>query len=187
MGTHHLISRNLFNESATDDHSTALGACHQGAAIEGLCPTRETVHDPPTPYTTFYHNISSVGNETTIAANVEGVLSWILRAWGGLNVPSAMSLPFNSASNLANPTFYPGVDKYDLIAFEEDGCAYIKTALDDTVSPPAYFNPSRKVKNWYICLTKWSYLYYTLSWKVGLTGQPQNPSCQKVDVIRVFN
>lgn len=64
---------------------------------------------------------------------------------------------------------------------------YISTGLDDTVSPPAYFNPNKKVKNWYICLTRYSYLYQTLSWKVGLTGRPQNPSCQKVDVIRVFN
>ena len=72
-------------------------------------------------------------------------------------------------------------------AFEEDGCLYIDASRDDTVSPPVYFDPDRHVKNWYICLTRYSYLYTTLSWKVGLTGTPQNPSCQKVDVIRVYN
>jgi len=171
----------------TDSCSTALGACHQGAAIEGLCFTSETLRDPPSSYTTFYHNVSSFGNDTAGAANVDGVLGWTLRAAGGLNVPSAMNIPFSGTSNIANPTFYPGTDNYDLIAFEEDGCAYIRASLDDTVSPPTWFDPSRKVKNWYICLTRWSYLYYTLSWKVGLTGEPQNPSCQKVDVVRVFN
>lgn len=98
-----------------------------------------------------------------------------------------MSLPISTSSNIANPMFYPGTDNYEVIAFEEDGCAYIKAQLDDSVSPPTWFNPSYKMKNWYICLTRWSYLYDTLSWKVGLTGEPQNPSCQKVDVVRVFN
>jgi hypothetical protein len=98
-----------------------------------------------------------------------------------------MFLSYSSTSNVANPTFFPSASNYNLIAFEEDGCMYMSTGLDDTVSPPAYFNPNKKVKNWYICLTRYSYLYQTLSWKVGLTGEPQNPSCQKVDVIRVFN
>ncbi|KAJ8115813.1 hypothetical protein OPT61_g2624 [Boeremia exigua] len=179
--------RLMLRSSNSTLNGTVLGACHQGAAIEGLCLTGDTIQDPTSSYTTFYHNVSSSRNETAGAANAEGVLSWILRAGGGLIVPSAMSLSFDSTSNLANPTFYPGVNERDLIAFEEDGCAYIRTTLDDTVSPPAYLSPARKVKNWYICLTRWSYLYYTLSWKIGLTGQPQNPSCQKVDVIRVFD
>lgn len=166
--------------------STALGACHQGAAIEGLCITSETLRDPPSLYTTFYHNVTSWDNNTAGAVGVDGVLGWTLRAAGGLVVPSAMALSLSPTSNIANPTFGPGTDKYTLIAFEKDGCAYIEASSDDTVSPPSYFNPSRKVKNWYVCLTRWSYLYYTLSWKVGLSGQPQNPSCQKVDVVRVF-
>jgi hypothetical protein len=98
-----------------------------------------------------------------------------------------MFLALDSTSNVANPTFYPGTDKSTSVAFEENGCLYIEASRDDTVSPPVYFNPNRKVKNWYVCLTRYSYLYTTLSWKVGLTGTPQNPSCQKVDVIRVFN
>ena len=98
-----------------------------------------------------------------------------------------MSLSLSATTNIANPTFFPGVTKYDVIAFDDDGFAYISAGLDDTISPPSYYSPNRKVKNWYICLTRWSYLYETLSWKVGLTGDPQNPSCQKVDVVRVFN
>lgn len=170
-----------------DACSTALGACHQGAAIEGLCPTGETVQDPPSLYTTFYHNVSSARNEEPDAANADGVLSWVLRAGGNLTVPSAMAMSPYLTSNVVNPIFHPGESPYTLIAFQEDGCTYVTASQDDTVSPPVYYDPSLKLKNWYVCLTRWSYLYQTLSWKVGVTGEPQNPSCQKVDVIRVFS
>ncbi|KAF9701681.1 hypothetical protein EKO04_000296 [Ascochyta lentis] len=179
--------RLIIKSSNSTLNGTALGACHQGAAIEGLCPTGETVQDPPSSYTTFYHNVSSANDQKPNAADVDGILSWILRAGGNLTVPSAMSMNPTPNSNVVNPTFYPGVSESTVIAFDTDGCTYISTWLDDTVSPPSYYDPPRKVKNWYVCLTRWSYLYQTLSWKVGVTGQPQNPSCQKVDVVRVFN
>jgi hypothetical protein len=35
-------------------------------------------------------------------------------------------------------------------------------------------------------VTNWAYTYVTLTWKIGLTSEPQNPSCQKVEVQRVF-
>lgn len=98
-----------------------------------------------------------------------------------------MSISPSLESNTVNPTFYPGTSSFTLISFEENGSAYLTANRDDTVSPPEYYNPPRKLKNWYICLTRWSYLYKTLSWKTGVTGEPQNPSCQKVDIVRVFN
>ncbi|KAH6642660.1 hypothetical protein C7974DRAFT_328184 [Boeremia exigua] len=179
--------RLILRSSNSTLNGTALGACHQGAATEGLCPTRETVQNPPSSYTTFYHNVSSDDNATAGAANTKGILNWILQAADGANYSSAMGLSLSDTSNVANPIFFPGMIAHSPIAFEEDGCTYIEAVQDDTVSPPVYFKPIRKVKNWYVCYTRWSYLYYTLAWKVGLTGQPQNPSCQKVDVIRVFN
>ncbi|KAF3034800.1 hypothetical protein E8E12_004639 [Didymella heteroderae] len=179
--------RLVVRSSNSTYNGTALGACHQGAAIEGLCVTDQTVQDPPSSYTTFYHNVSSARNEAAGATGIDGLISWTLRAGGNFTVPSAMFLALDSTSNVANPTFYPGTDKSTLVAFEEDGCLYIQADRDDTVSPPTYFNPSRKVKNWHVCLTRYSYTYTTLSWKVGLTGTPQNPSCQKVDVVRVYN
>lgn len=163
--------------------STTLGPCHQGAAIAGLCPTGSKLPDPSPP---FYHNVSSASNQKPGAANADGILSYILHA-SGIDVPSAMSMDAGLSSNVVNPTFYPNVEPYTLLAFDENGCAYISAGQDDTVSPPTYYDPSRKLNNWYICLTRWSYLYYTLSWKIGVTGEPQNPSCQKVDVMRIFN
>jgi hypothetical protein len=39
---------------------------------------------------------------------------------------------------------------------------------------------------WYVCTTLvTSYTYSTLAWVLG-SHSPQNPSCVKVDVVRVF-
>jgi hypothetical protein len=171
--------------TCADICSTALGACHQGAAIEGLCPTGEKIADPASSYTTFYHYVSSGSQETAGAPNTPGGLSWTLHA-GNMEVPSAMSLSFITGSNLANPTFFPGNETYTPVGFKDCGNMYIPQYQDDTVSPPVYYTPSLQLENWYVCLTRWSYLYSTLSWKIGVKGDPQNPSCQKVEVTRVF-
>jgi hypothetical protein len=63
---------------------------------------------------------------------------------------------------------------------------YIPRNQDDTVSPPVGLEEVDKVQNWYVCLTRYAYLYETLVWKIGITGEPQNPSCQKVQVYRQF-
>ena len=78
---------------------------------------------------------------------------------------------------------FPG-GVFDFISFDQDGYAYMTTSEDDMVSPPVY--GKIEVASWYVCLTRWSYLYHTLAWKVGRTGEPQNPSCVEVQVRRVF-
>jgi hypothetical protein len=85
---------------------------------------------------------------------------------------------------MAIPIISPGSEPYDVIWFDADGYAYLQAWQDDTVSPPVY--ATIEVASWYVCLTRWSYLYQTLVWKVGRTGEPQNPSCQEVQVRRVF-
>ena len=97
-----------------------------------------------------------------------------------------MSLSFVTGSNLANPTFYPGNQTYTPVGFKDCGEMYIPQYQDDTVSPPVYYTPTLQLENWYVCLTRWSYLYSTLSWKIGVKGEPQNPTCQEVRVMRVF-
>ncbi|KAF1844587.1 uncharacterized protein K460DRAFT_429333 [Cucurbitaria berberidis CBS 394.84] len=165
----------------------ALGACHQGAAVEGLCLTGDTIDDPAVSYTTFYHNVSSSENATVNANDTLGVLNYILTIGGGINVPSAMKFSQSPGSNIADPIFSPGWDDFTPIAFDEEcGSAYIPIYQDDTVSPPSYYNPTLKLKNWYICLTRFSYLYTTLVYKFGVTGEPQNPTCVAVEVVRVW-
>lgn len=111
------------------------------------------------------------------------MLNWILLA-GDLVVPSAMNFNQNSGSNIADLVFSPGYAAYKLVAFEECGSMYIPVYQDDTVSPPGYYDPTLKLKNWYVCLTRYSYLYTSLVFKIGVTGEPQNPSCVAVEVTR---
>jgi hypothetical protein len=169
----------------TDAGSAAFGACHEGAAIEGLCPTGERLNDTASSYTTFYHNVTSSADSAN-AQDSPGVVNWILHAAGNLSVPSAMSIYTSELSNVGVPIFAPGPTPYSAVSFDECGKMYIETTLDDTVSPPEYVGEGIKVYNWYVCLTQWSYLYTTLVWQIGRTGEPQNPSCQAVNVTRVF-
>jgi hypothetical protein len=161
-----------------------LGACHAGAAIESLCLTSEKRNDTASTYTTFYHNVSA--SDEPNAIDTAGVLAYVLRAGGGLEVPSSMQLSNQLTSNVAIPVISPGWDDYTAVYFDECGSLYIPAYQDDTVSPPESFPGTMRVKNWYVCLTRYTYTYTTLAWKVGLTGEPQNPSCQKVEVERVW-
>jgi hypothetical protein len=155
-----------------------------GAAIEGLCLTSQRRNDQATTYTTFYHNVSA--SDEPNAVDTLGVLVYVLYGGGGLVVPSAMRLSITPTSNVGIPIFSPGYTEYSTLNFEQNGSMYIEAYQDDTVSPPINFQTPLKVKNWYMCLTRWSYTYNTLVWKIGLSDQPQNPSCQKVEVERVW-
>jgi len=166
--------------------SHAVGACHQGAAIEGLCLTNLTVRDQATSYTTFYHNVSSQENKFANANDALGTLIYVLRAGLGLQVPSAMFFHEVPDSNMADLIFKPGYSANRPVAFDSCGSLYIPGTQNNTVSPPEYYEPELKVKNWYICLTRFSYLYESLVWKIGVTGEPQNPTCQSVGVQRVW-
>lgn len=98
-----------------------------------------------------------------------------------------MRFSIDVTSNVALPIFMPGNSSYTAVNFADDGCMYIPKSVDDTVSPPGYFSPPKKLTEWYVCLTRYGYLYQTLVWKIGVQGKPQNPSCQKVEVYRKFN
>lgn len=113
------------------------------------------------------------------------MLNWILLA-GSLTVPSAMKFNQDPGSNIADLIFSPGWNTYTLIAFKDCGSMYLPVNRDDTVSPPGYYNPPLKLQSWYICLTRYSYLYNTLNFKTGLAGEPQNPTCEAVEVTRVW-
>lgn len=162
---------------------TALGTCHEGAALEGMCVTGETPDTAPTLSTTFYQAITA----SSTPRDDYGILFWNLTLSGNFSVPSAMEFSIDATSNAAMPIFFPNNSSSTAVSFKESGNMYIARNVDDTVSPPASLNTTQALENWYICLTRWSYLYQTLVWKIGVEGVPQNPSCQKVAVQRVFN
>lgn len=96
-----------------------------------------------------------------------------------------MHLEYNPSSNVAIPLFFPDADSGISVEFDVDEKLYIEGGVDDTKpydASPAY---AGDVYNWYVCETHWGYTYPTLAWVLGIEA-PQNPSCQKVDVVRVF-
>ncbi|KAJ4348619.1 uncharacterized protein N0V89_009997 [Didymosphaeria variabile] len=175
----------LKSDNATLDGQT-LGACHQGAAIEGLCPSGNTHANNSTSYDTFYQQTQAEPTVPGADGDPYGPIVWNLTVNGGDIVPSYLQFSYDFLSDVSNPTFFPGNESYTSVSFTSAGCMYLARYLDDTVTPPQRLDTPQKVENWYICLTRWSYLYYTLNWKIGVEGVPQNPTCQKVTVYREF-
>jgi len=162
------------------DSSHALGACHWSAAYEGLCLTNDTTATPARPYTTFYHNVSSY--------DAEGILNWPMSLYGRVDpVPSAMRFEYEAGTNLVNIALTPWTDTYQLVWFEDGSASmYITIAKDDTGKAPDWVHPPKKVKNWYMCTMRYDDTWRSLAWKIGFVGEPQNPTCSKVDVVRVW-
>ena len=86
------------------------------------------------------------------------------------------------STNVALPLFGSYITTY--VAFDKDDLMFIRSYLDDTVSPPT--SKKRSLYRWYMCETYYTgYIYNTLSWTYG-SCPPENPSCKKVNVKRVF-
>jgi len=172
-----------FNLIVLSDNSTingsALTACHEGAAIEGLCLGGILSEPTDVEYETYTFNISSYPVDVEPSIGFPGYLVWELEG-GNFNLSTPVTLEFNPTSNIALPMFTPSeygtslaFDVNDLLNVQgSDG--YLPT-IGTTV---AYYR-------WYICETDGGYLYTTLAWVVG-AGEPENPTCSKVDVKRVF-
>ena len=168
-------------------HSQVIGACHQGAALEGLCPTDDTPGSQPQPYTTFYHNVSSYSGQLPNADDTQGMLYWTLHANNGaLIVPSAMRFWINPTSNVAIMMFAPGDSQYNLVSFEAgSGAMYIPLRHDENTGQS--IDPPIKLKNWYMCKSAYSARLITMVWRIGTKGEPDDPTCYRVDVKRVWN
>jgi hypothetical protein len=152
-----------------------LGACHEGAAIEGLC-----VNNPSTEnYVRFNYNTSAQETSPT-----SGLLTWNLELSGPTQiVSSAMRFSYNPASNVALPLFFPGNSEITQVSFADDGKLGISASQDDTKPLPNY--STTPLYRWQVCTTYYGYLYQTLAWTLG-SHSPQNPTCQSVDVYRQF-
>jgi hypothetical protein len=93
-----------------------------------------------------------------------------------------MTLSYNPTSNVAIPLFTPS-ESGTVVAVDPSGKLNIPSSLDDTVYPPVY--DPKPVYRWYACETNAGYQYQTLAWALGATW-PENPTCQSVEILRVF-
>lgn len=172
----------VINSDNATINGVTLAACHEGAAIEGLCLFGGPLSNNSV---TYQQNVSSYPSPTT-AAGLPGLLTYDLRG-GNFNVSSAMMLSYNPTSNVAVPLFFPGTDVgTTLVAFDECGKMNIQGWLDDRTYPlTTMAGAPVPYYRWYACGTDAGYMYETLAWTMG-EYPPENPSCQAVNVTRVF-
>lgn len=157
------VSSKPFNLVLKSDNQTlddaALYACHEGAAIEGLCLGSKNLTDA----SVFTFNTSSFSEPTNSSIGDPGIISWNLQTTE-LLVPSSLTLQNNPTTNVGIPLLYTGDDEAQLVAFDEDDQLNIQGTLDDTVSPLNFSTPTKAYYRWYICDTYWGYAYTTLAW-----------------------
>jgi hypothetical protein len=181
LGTFSLITAQYTNQSAPFSlqivSTTAtyngqyLLACHEGAAIEALCPGGTENPQP------FNFNYSGA----TVDQWTQGYLTWELRG-GNFNVSSPMRFTYDATTNIAVPILQPD-DVGQYVSFNSDDFLYVQ-GFDDRVWPrnTSYTVPYYR---WYICETYFAYVYNTLAWGVG-SALPDNPSCESVQIKRIW-
>ena len=171
-----LISKNETYNNA------ALGACHTGAAIESLCLGGKLLAANAS-FTTFQFNTTANQVVENPNAGVTGQITYLLRG-GNFNESEPFTLVYDATSNVAIPVFEPAYSG-TYVAFDKRGLLNIQGYVNDTVYPPntSKFTPYYR---WYACHTYFTgYQYITLAWVVG-PNKPENPTCVKVDVKRLF-
>jgi len=162
---------------------SVLGPCHIGAATEALCLTKTT--DLPANYSTAFFHFNTTGDDidTVPSPGAVGVLSYALPLVSG-PLTSPMVLAIDPTSNVAVPQLTPSILDTTGVAFDSDGKMNIQGSIDDTVYPQVY--KTIPYYRWYACYTNdIGYTYQTLAWVIG-PREPENPTCIKVDVVRVF-
>ena len=92
---------------------------------------------------------------------------------------------YNPGSNIAVPMFFPNSQNGQIIGFNDDDNMYIPSTGNDMVVPPNIM-ARENLTRWYVCETNVEYQYTTLAWLLGSDSVPENPSCVKVNVKRVF-
>lgn len=95
-----------------------------------------------------------------------------------------MQLSYNPTSNVAVPLFEPSISG-TFVGFDTDEKLFIAQYLDDTQLATAVVYDSKPIYRWAICKTYSGYYYTTLAWIMG-PHSAENPSCQKVNVVRQF-
>ncbi|KAK6214496.1 hypothetical protein LQW54_004217 [Pestalotiopsis sp. IQ-011] len=162
------------------------GACHAGAAIEGLCYIAGELNDT-TSYQQFNFNYSSY-DPTTGELYPYGWLEWELPLSSGdgetTSVPSALQIGLNLGSNVNVALFYPGYDDFTTLQKSEIDTLYVSGGVDDTQNTDTYPNPvvyQGNLTNWYLCYQfTGGYYYQSIAW---VNSQPpQNPTCAPVDL-----
>jgi hypothetical protein len=174
-------------------NGTLISTCHEGAAIDGMCGTDSRGLPSLVERQVFTHN-TSYEFKGKPDPDSPGALSWTWTLGSNKTVESIMAFQYMPSSNVAHLNFMPR-SPISVTAVSFDPCdnMYIQRVVDDTVVPPPPASGDQSISrlpikdyHWYICQNVGRYGYMSLSWKVGAVGRPQNPTCKKVMVKRIF-
>ena len=96
-----------------------------------------------------------------------------------------MAFYADPSTNVGLPLFEPSYD-ITYVAFDNaTGEMVVIVYLNDTVKPATDDTP-RALSRWYACEYNYdAYTYEVLTWVYG-SAKPENPTCSKVTVKRVF-
>lgn len=83
--------------------------------------------------------------------------------------------------------FYPGIDEYTTLNYQDDGSLYINGGTDDSnfnATAPFPTPQLGNLTNWHLCYQfTGGYYYQSIAWVT--TQPPQNPSCAPVNLVLV--
>ncbi|KAI1501867.1 hypothetical protein F5X99DRAFT_408679 [Biscogniauxia marginata] len=161
------------------------GACHAGAAIEGLCYGSGPVSGNSFE---FYFNYTGYNPETGEPLQ-PGHITWLLPYIGPNGTeatqPSGLSFNPNWGSNVATGLIYPSIEDATNIYFHPDnGTFYIPGGIDDsqfTEARPEATTTLGNLTNFHLCYQyTGGYWYQSIAWV--FSNPPRNPTCQPVDL-----
>lgn len=161
-----------------------LGACHSGAAIEGLCLSGTAATGS---YNTFYLNYTQYND---VDGQPTGPLVWNLQANsenGIITESEPLTFLYQPGSNVAVPLFYPDEPNV-FLGFDSSNNMFVVSSYDDSTftstSYPIVTGPTA-LYQWFACYTYVEgYYYHSLAWVTA--GPPHNPTCEAVTVTRTF-
>jgi hypothetical protein len=169
-------------------NGTLLTACHEGAAVKGLCLGPKASDLVPTvTYSTYNFNYPGTSKVDPKIGQV-GLLTYVIRA-ANMIVPSLMNIsplqkPANS--NLAVPLFTPDMTDALQVVFDKNDKLAVPGNIDDKTASAIGAKSPQLYCRWYACTISMStYVYQQLAWTIN-DQSPSNPTCVKVDVVRVF-
>lgn len=96
-------------------NGSSLFACHEGAAIEGICNAGQ-LHMIPDASSTFTFNYSDSIPPQDESLGASGYLTYLLQG-SGFNLSQPMELTILESSNVAHPIFSPS-ETGQLVAFD---------------------------------------------------------------------
>jgi hypothetical protein len=173
----------LTSEDGTINNT--VSACHTGAGMESFCLLNSTETSKESSTFNFNSSIYAQAPSNDPSLGVPGILTWFLPASNLGPVPSSAYFSNDPSTNLAVPILQTGSSNPQLLAFNDCDELILQSYIDWTANPPKEVEPYG-LNRWYACKTLLlGYEYDNLAWGLG-AEIPDDPTCVKVDVTRVW-